>query len=39
VWAPLGAHVSVVRAPEGRIESLDVDTVIAAAAARRRKAL
>jgi heptosyltransferase III len=35
VWAPLGAHVSVVRAPEGRMESLDVATVIAAAEDRR----
>jgi hypothetical protein len=35
VWAPLGPRVSVVRAPDGRMDSVNVDTVIAAALARR----
>jgi ADP-heptose:LPS heptosyltransferase len=31
VWAPEGAHVTALRAPDAQLASLDVDTVVAAA--------
>jgi glycosyl transferase family 9 (putative heptosyltransferase) len=34
VWAPVGPRVRVVRAPEGRIETLSVEAVLSAARAR-----
>jgi len=33
VWAPVGPHVSVLRAPEGRMDALAVEAVVAAARA------